>query len=30
MGLVMGFWVSEEVFWLRVKTDGARDGVLGG
>jgi hypothetical protein len=29
MGLGMGFWVGDEVFWLRVKVDGAWDGVLG-
>jgi hypothetical protein len=26
----MGFWVSKEAIWLRVKAGGAWDGVLGG
>jgi hypothetical protein len=30
MGLGMGFWVGEELFWLRVKAGRASDRVLGG
>jgi hypothetical protein len=29
VGLEKGFWVSEEVIWLREKVDGAWVGVLG-
>jgi hypothetical protein len=30
MGLGMGFWVGEDMFWLRVKAGGAWDWILGG
>jgi hypothetical protein len=29
VGLGMGFWVGEEVIYVRVKAGGAWDGVLG-
>jgi hypothetical protein len=30
VGLRKGFWMSEEMIWLRVKAGGAWEGVLGG